>query len=114
MAHAGPGADAVPPAPPAPLVVPAAAAPTSYREVFADSTRDAVFGRPAEYLADYRFVNVGGQAVPTPAVLRDQTVFLCDRQPMAFLCLVARLDDVMEVRILLRLVMQYLDVLRTK
>ena len=98
----------MPPAPLAPLVVPAAAAPTTYREVFADSTRDAVFGRPAEYLAGYRFVDVGGQAVPTPAALCDQTVLLCDRQPMAFLCLVARLDDVVEVRILHRL-MRYLE-----
>jgi hypothetical protein len=46
--------------------------------------------------------------VPAPAALRDQTVLLCDRQPMAFLCLVARLDDVVEVRILHRF-MRYME-----
>ena len=35
-----------------------------------------------------------------PAALRDQTVLLCDRQPMTFLCLVPRLDGVAEVRVL--------------
>ena len=76
-------------------------APTSYRELFADSTRDAVFGHPAEYLAGYRFVDEkGGQPVPTPAALCDQMVLLCDRQPMAFLCLAPRLDGVAEVCVL--------------
>ena len=92
----------------APAGVPVPTAPTTYREVFADGTRDIVFGHPAEYLAGYRFVDGGGQPVPTPAALRDQTVLLCDRQPMAFLCMVARLDDAVEVKILHRF-MRYME-----
>ncbi|KAI2493228.1 hypothetical protein MHU86_21302 [Fragilaria crotonensis] len=106
MAHPGLVPEAVPPvlAP----AVRAPTAPTSYREVFSDRTRDAVFGHPAAYLAGYRFVDGGGQPVPTPGALRDQTVLFCDRQPMAFLCLVARLDEVVEVRILHRF-MRYME-----
>jgi hypothetical protein len=97
---------AVPPAAiPAPIAL---TAPTTYRQLFADATRDAVFDRPGEYLAGYRFTDAGG-AVPVPATLRDQTSLLCDRQPMAFLCLTAHHDGVStEVRILHRF-MRYLE-----
>ena len=45
---------------------------------------------------------------PAPAVLRDQTVHLSDRQPMAFLCLIAGARGANEVTILHRL-MRYMD-----
>ena len=103
MAHLEPpAADLVPPA------VHAAEFATSYRQIFADATRDAVFGNPGAYLAGYRFTDPAG-AVPMPATLRDQTSQLCDRQPMAFLCLTARHDGAShEVRILHRF-MRYLE-----
>jgi hypothetical protein len=106
MAHLEPPADV--PAAAGPLVPAGIAALTTYRQLFSDATRDAVFDRPAAYLAGYRFVDPAG-AVPAPATLRDQTSQLCDRQPMAFLCLVARHDGVSsEVRILHRF-MRYLE-----
>lgn len=90
------------------MPLPAVMAPTTYRELMTDATRDAVAANPGAYLAGYRFVDPGGAAIPVPATLRDQTVLLCDRQPMAFLCLVPRPDGVPEVRILHRL-MRYLE-----
>jgi hypothetical protein len=104
MAHLKPPAcvpaEAVPPAPAG------ITAPTIYRQLFSDATRDAVFDCPAAYLAG--FVGPAG-AVPGPATLRDQTSQLCHRQPMAFLCLVARHDGVAnEVQILHRF-MRYLE-----
>ena len=107
MAHLVPPAAAAPDA--APPAAPAAAAVTTYRQLFSDATRDAVFGNPGAYLAGYRFVDVAGAAVPIPATLRDQTSQLCDRQPMAFLCLTARHDGAAnEVRVLHRF-MRYLE-----
>ena len=91
-----------------PPAAPAAEPTTTYRQIYADAARDAVFGNPGAYLAGYRFVDPAG-AVPMPATLRDQTSQLCDRQPMAFLCLTARHDGaVHEVRILHRF-MRYLE-----
>lgn len=87
-------------------MLPVAAA-TTYRQLFSDQTRGAVHAQPGAYLAGYRFEG-GVQPVPTPAALRDQTVQLCDRQPMAFLCLVPRLDGTAEVRVLHRF-MRYLE-----
>ena len=46
--------------------------------------------------------------MPAPAVLRDQTVTLSDRQPMAFLCLVPGPAGSPEVAVLHRL-MRFLD-----
>ncbi len=46
--------------------------------------------------------------MPAPAVLCDQTVQMCDRQPMAFLCLVPCLNGTAEVRVLHRF-MRYLE-----
>ena len=83
--------------------------PTTYQELMTDVTRwDAVTANPGAYLAGYRFVNAGGANIPLPVTLRDQTVLLCDRQLMAFLCLVSRPDGIPEVRILHRFV-RYLD-----
>ena len=80
----------------------------TYRELYDNSQRDDnVYGRPAEYLAGYRFMDAGGNA-PGPAALRDLTVQLCDRQPMAFLALVPRVDGTPEVRIVHRF-MRYAD-----
>lgn len=90
-----------PPPPPAP--------PRTYRELYANSQQeDHVYGRPGEYLAGYRFLDAGGGNVPGPAALRDLTVQLCDRQPMAFLALVPRVDGTPEVRIVHRF-MRYVD-----
>ena len=93
--------------PPPPVAAPLMVAATSYRQLLSDQTRDAVHAQPGAYLAGYRFEG-GAQPVPAPVVLRDQTVQMCDRQPMAFLCLVPRLDGTAEVRILHRF-MRYLD-----
>jgi hypothetical protein len=94
-------------APLPPVGAPPINAVTTYRQLLSDQTRDAVHGQPGAYLAGYRFEG-GAQPVPAPAALRDQTVPMCDRQPMAFLCLVPRLDGTAEVRILHRF-MRYLE-----
>lgn len=60
------------------------------------------------YLAGYRFTDAGGAGVPTPAMLRDQTVALSDRQPMAFLALMPGHDGQPEVVVIHR-VLRYLD-----
>jgi hypothetical protein len=82
-------------------------APRTYRELYANHLNDNVFAHPAEYLAGYRFVDAAGNA-PGPAALRDLTLQLCDRQPMAFLALVPRVDGTPEVRIVHRF-MRYTD-----
>lgn len=46
--------------------------------------------------------------MPTPAILRDQTVALSDRQPMAFLALIEGPDGGYEVTIVHRM-LKYLD-----
>lgn len=90
------GAPAAPP-----TVVPA---PRCYRELFSDEANSPPRERLAEYMQGYGFE--GG---PTPATLRDQTVNLCDRQPMAFLCMVAGIiGGTYEVHIVHRL-MRYMD-----
>ena len=102
----------VPPEPPvAPLGDGAAAAaapgrPRTYRELLSDEANGPPPERLANYLAGYRFD--GGGGIPTPAVLRDQTIVLSDRQPMAFLCLVPGPGGVPEVAILHRM-MRYMD-----
>ena len=116
MAHLPPPAAGIPPpagvppvvaAPPLPVAAPLITAVTTYRQLLSDQTRDAVHGQPGAYLAGYRFEG-GVQPVPAPAILRNQTVQMCDRQSMAFLCLVPRLDGTAEVRILHRF-MRYLE-----
>ena len=92
-----------PPAPVAPAVM---APPKTYRELLNDEAHSPTQARLANYLQGYRFDGVGG--IPAPAALRDQTVNLSDRQPMAFLCLVPGPGAVPEVTIVHRL-MRYMD-----
>jgi hypothetical protein len=105
----------VPPPPevaPATPVGPAAAGavppvrPVTYRELMSDETNSPSPDRAANYLQGYGFDGAGG--VPTPAALRDQTITLSDRQPMAFLCLTPGVSGTPEVAILHRL-MRYMD-----
>lgn len=91
--------------PPVPLQPPA---PSTYRELYSDAANSPTFERTAAYLAGYRFVDAGQGAVPAPAALRDQTVALSDRQPMAFLALVTGPDGTPEVTIVHRL-LRYMD-----
>jgi hypothetical protein len=95
------------PPPPFVAAVDPPPAPRTYRELYADHLNDNVFAQPAAYLAGYRFVDAAGNA-PGPAALRDLTLQLCDRQPMAFLALVPRVDGTPEVRIVHRF-MRYTD-----
>jgi hypothetical protein len=81
------------------------APPRSYRELLSDARNSPAPERLGNYLQGYRF---DGGGVPTPAALRDQTVILSDRQPMAFLCLVAGPGGTPEVAIVHRL-MRYMD-----
>ena len=81
----------------------AAPLPRCYRELLSDEANSPAQERLANYMQGYRFN--GG---PTPVVLRDQTVHLSDRQPMAFLCLVAGARGANEVNVLHRL-MQCMD-----
>lgn len=100
MAHPELVAPQAPPVPPVPA--------TTYRELYSDAANSPTMERTAGYLAGYRFVDGGGGAVPTPAGLRDQTVSLSDRQPMAFLVLHFGHDGTPEVAILHRL-LRYVD-----
>ena len=96
------GAAGVPP-PAAGAAPPAVVAPTqprNYRELYADAANNVAQERTAVYLRGYRFVDVAGGVIPTPAALRDQTVVLSDRQPMAFLALTTGLGGVPEVVII--------------
>ena len=87
-----PGAAAIPPAPGAPPPAIAVPAPRTYRELYSDAANNPAPDRTVGYLAGYRFTDVEGKAIPTPATLRDQTIALSDRQPMAFLALVTGQD----------------------
>ena len=64
-------------------VMPNRHAPTSYHQLLADRTLDAVRNNPRAFLAGYQF----GNDAPVPAALLDQSVLLSDRQPMTFLVL---------------------------
>ena len=95
----GPGIPVIPAIPPV-----AVRAPRCYRELFSDEANSPPRDRLAEYMQGYRFD--GG---PTTATLRDQTVNLSDRQPMAFLCMVAGIGGAYEVHTVHRL-MRYIDI----
>lgn len=105
MAHPiQPAAVAVPAPPP-----PAGAireAPRTYRELYADAANNPAPDRTAGYLAGYRFAGEG--VIPVPIQLRDQTVAMSDRQPMAFLCMINGLDGLPEVSIVHRL-LRFMD-----
>ena len=82
--------------------------PRTYRELYASAANNPTPERTARYLAGYRFTDPGAGGVPTPAVLRDQTISLSDRQPVAFLALVMGQDGGYEIVILHRLI-RYMD-----
>ena len=86
---------------------PVMAPPRTYRELFLDESNSPSPDRLANYLQGYRFDGAGD--VPVPGTLRDQTVTLSDRQPMAFLSLATGPSGALEVTIVHRL-MRYLDV----
>lgn len=81
-------------------------APRTYRELYAEAANNPPRDRTAGYLAGYRFSGEG--VIPTPTQLRDQTVTLSDRQPMAFLCMINGQDGSPEVSILHRL-LRFMD-----
>ncbi len=95
-----------PPAAPGPPAIPAQ--PKTYRELFSDASNSPAPDRLTHYLQGYRFTNGGAGPVPAPATLRDQTVVLSDRQPMAFLCLTGGPGGAREVTVVHRL-MKYMD-----
>ena len=103
-AAAAAGPQVVAPGGPPPAPVP----PPTYRELFSDEANSPQRDRLENYLSGYRFLDAVGAAVPTPATLRDQTVVLSDRQPMAFLALVPGPAGVPEVSVVHRL-MRYMD-----
>lgn len=107
MAHLDPGLAGIPVADPVapPVAVQAA---RTYREYYLERGNVPVAERVAGYLAGYRFNDVGGAGVPTPAALIDQTVTLSDRQPLTFLCLVPGVDGLGEVSVIHRIV-RYMD-----
>lgn len=81
--------------------------PLTYRELYSDPQRNRV-ANLTEYMAGYRFTeDEGGAAAPTPAALYEQTVHMCDRWPLTFLCLVTR-GDAHVVQVVHRF-MRYLD-----
>jgi hypothetical protein len=96
--HEPPAADAA--APPHPFGA-AESLPPTYRELYADAANNPEPERVAGYLGGYRFAGEGD--IPTPAQLRDQSVALSDRQPMAFLCLSNGPDGSPDVSIVHRL-----------
>jgi hypothetical protein len=86
IAGGGPPAEpGGPPAAPAPPALPAQ--PKTYRELVSAASNSPARDHLTHYLQGYRFTDGGAGPVPAPASLRDQTVVLSDRQPMAFLCL---------------------------
>ena len=76
--------------------------------MFSDASNSLAPDRVQVYLHGYRFADGGVGPVPTPAALRDQTVILSDRQPLAFLCLVTGVGGALEVAVVHRL-MKYMD-----
>ena len=95
-------AAAVKPPPPPEVAV----APRTYRKHYADAAHSPPAEWTAGYLAGYLFAGEG--VIPTPTQLRDQTVALSNRQPMAFLRLVNGQDRVPEVSIVHRL-LRFMD-----
>lgn len=63
---------------------------------------------PARLMASYRFTEaLGGGERPTPANLKEQTLALSERHPVAFLCLYRKTGTNVEVRILHRMLRYY-------
>ena len=86
MAHLeeAPPVDAAAPPPPPEV---AASRPRTYRELYADSASQPEAARLVGYLSGYRFA--GEDEIRSSAQLKDQTIAVSDRRPMAFLCLVS-------------------------
>ena len=85
------------------------ATPGNYRELY--STVGFQAGEPAidRLLTSYRFTEAaGGGERPTPANLREQTFAFSDRRPMSFLCLARTIGDMVEIRVLHRM-MRYFE-----
>ena len=80
--------------------------PRTYREWYANAAINVVPERIAGYLAGYRFAWDGD--IPAPAQLRDQTVTISDRQPMAFMVLFNGQDGTPVVGIVHRL-LRFMD-----
>ena len=92
---------------PANAAAPAVAPPRNYRELFLDEANNSPPpDRLGHYFQGYRFDGAGD--IPVPATLRDQTVTLSDRRPMAFLTLVTGPSGKFEVTVVHRL-MRYMD-----
>lgn len=94
------------PQPPQPAAFVAPHRVVTYRELLTDEANSPTPARLANYLYGYRFD--GGAGVPTPSSLRDLTVTLSDRQPMAFLSLTQGPNGAHEVVIVHRF-MRYMD-----
>jgi hypothetical protein len=106
---AGPGGGLPAAAAGVPPVIPVAPAlPRTYRELYSDAAYNTPPDRTAGFMAGYRFTDPAGGAIPTPAALRDQTIALSDRQPIALLALVAGAGGTHEVVVVHRLV-RYVD-----
>lgn len=58
--------------------------PVSYRRIYADPVNDPVSAAPEGYLAGYRFL---GEDPPTSVTLRELTLHMGERRPVAFLAL---------------------------
>ena len=83
--------------------------PGNYRELYASGGPQGGVPEAGRLLASYRFTEAGGAGDrPTPGNLKEQTLALCDRRPMAFLCLVRRAGTGVEVRVLHRM-MRYFE-----
>jgi hypothetical protein len=92
---------------PAAAPVVAVPPPRTYRELYSDATNNPRLDRTGDFLAGYRFTDPAGN-VPAPATLRDQTIALADRQPMAFLALSTSQDGSYEV-VVVHSLLRYLD-----
>ena len=80
----------------------------NYHELLLRASTGAEEPTPARLVSSYRYTDVeGGAAVPTPEALREQTLAISDRQPLAFLCLLRKPEGGVEVRILHRLMRYY-------
>ena len=84
-------------------------APSCYRELYAAAGYQAGEPDPDRLVASYRFTEVaGGGERPTPATLREQTFAFSDRRPIAFLSLARMAGNMVEIRILHRM-MRYFE-----
>lgn len=94
-------------APAAPAAAATLGRPRTYRELLSDEANSPRQDRLATFMQGYRFEG-GAGPLPAPTVLREQTAVWSDRQPIAFLCLIAGPSGFPEVSILHRM-MRYMD-----